>query len=162
MVKVPTDVENPPFDGNTLIHVGQFINIETSITLGICLNVIVWRHDLVLSLIIWIWFSISWTLLLGEELFAYIFMLLNYYHMGSNSQSIKAVLISNTLLVYTDLTVPMELMISLWILCMMHSMVVNLMLGMMVVKKSTLLANKVPPMMVMFLFALIIYFSTVI
>ena len=86
---------NSPFCGNVLIHSAQFINIATSIILDMFLNGTVWLHALYISFMMRIWCSISVTCLICEEVFSSIFVFLNSAHMGSNSPSIRSVLISH-------------------------------------------------------------------
>ena len=99
MVQGLIDVENPHFGGNTLIHSEKFVNILTRINFGMCMNGSVWRHALGFSLMMQIWRSISGTCYLIEVVLGYIFMFVHFTFMGSNSLSIRVVLILKPLLV---------------------------------------------------------------
>ena len=84
--------------------------------------------------------------------------------MVSNYLSIRVVLITNPLLVQIDLTVPIDIEITIFcrVLLLMHSMAVNFILWMMVENKGALLKNNISALMVIFLLVSIIYFGTVI
>ena len=78
MVQGLTYVETLHFGGNTLSQSGQFINIATSINLGMCLNGIVWQYAMAQ-----IWRPISGTCLLVELVLRSNFMFFSSTLMGS-------------------------------------------------------------------------------
>ena len=69
---------------------------------------------------------------------------------GSNSLSIREVLILNHLLMYMELKVYIELVSLFRVLLLMNLMAVNFILHMMVSQKGILLENITSPLMVMF------------
>ena len=157
MVREITDVETTPFGENAFSQSAQFINIATKITLGVFFNERVWQHALNLSLITQIWHSISGTCLLVEVLLSSIFMFVSSNLMGSKYTSIREVLILNPLLLYMDLTVPIEWVISFRFMLLMHLILMNFRLKLMSEEKGIFSKNMISTFMVMFLLDLIMY-----
>ena len=77
-------------------------------------------------------------------------MFVSYNLVGSNSLSIREVLILNHLLMYMELKVYIELVSLFRVLLLMNLMAVNFILHMMVSQKGILLENITSPLMVMF------------
>ena len=99
---------------------------------------------------------------LDEEVFISIFIFINSSIINSNYPFIRLVLISNTLLVYIDLSIPIEPTSLFIVLLMVHFMVVNFMFQLMFLNKGILFTNYIPPLVVMFLLDFIISLVTVI